>query len=295
MNKNSILLLTISTVGLMLIAVFSLMSINRIEILLVALLSAIVFGSISPLVAARRLYFLAVEASHIALSAATFSIVLANTTPINHEVFWAIALGLLAIYVMGFAIHKGMSPDIVTSIATAASISGSVIAIHLILTRYRISYSLWSLLLGDPLLISRIDLYILTILSIATLAISIAIYKVVIYVGVDRDGALLTFKNANVYDFLFFTALGISSIALLRIVGYIIEHILILLPALVSMNLVEGSKKIMLISIYVSIASTLLGFIFSLKTNIAPAGAVGVIALLMYIFSLVTNRLRRYG
>lgn len=268
---------------------------SKLEVFLTALLSSLVFGSISPLIAARRLYFLAVEVSHIALLAVALSIVLANTTPINNEVLWAIALGIIMIYMVGLAIHRGIDPDIITSVITAASVSGSVIAIHLVLTRYRVNYSLWSLILGDPLLVTRRDLYTLIIITAIVVTISVLTYKVVIYVGVDRDSAMLTFRNIGIYEFLFFTSLGLASIALLRIVGYVIEHILILFPALISMNLVEGGRRVMVMSIYVSVISTLLGFILSLKINIAPAGAIGLTALSIYIFSLVVGRLNRYG
>lgn len=269
--------------------------INRLEVFLTALLTALVFGCISPLIAARRLYFLAAEASHMALLSASLSIVLANESHLKSELVWAIALGLALIYAVGFAIQRGMNPDVVTSIATAATVSGSVMAMYIVLTRYRVGYSLWSVILGDPLLVTRRDLVVLSSLSLLVLTIAISVYSVIIYLGVDRDSAVLIFRNIWIYEYLFFTALGIASIAMLKIVGYVLEHVLLLLPALVAINVVEGGRNVMVSSICISIASTMLGFSLSLAVNIAPASAVGFIALAAFILSLAIKRLGLYG
>ncbi|MEM1645160.1 MAG: metal ABC transporter permease [Ignisphaera sp.] len=291
MDKTSILMILLLIFSLFLSAIV----INRVEYLAVALVSSVMMGVVSPLIAARRLYFLAAEISHIALFAATLSIILTNITIVKNEMFWVIAIGMAMVYSVGIAIYRGIDPDIATSIVTALSVSGSVIAMYLVLTRFRTSYGLWSLILGDPLLITRKDLYILMGLAIMVMILSLSIYKVIIYVGVDRDSAILTFGNIYIYEFLFFTILGLTSLTLVRIVGYVLEHVLLLLPALITMNVIEGGKKIIFSSICFSIISSLLGFSLAVKLNLAPAGAVGFIALATYVISIAIRRLKRYG
>ncbi len=268
---------------------------RRVELLAVALLSSLMMGVVSPLIAARRLYFLAAESSHMALLAASLAVILTNITPVKYEFFWVLLVGLAITYSVGLAIHRGVDPDIATSIATGATISGSVIAMYIALTRFRTSYSLWSLILGDPLLTTRQDIYVLTLLTAIALAVSLSTYKVMIYVGIDRDSAVLTFGSTHIYEILFFTVLGLTSLALIKIVGYALEHVLMLMPALTSMNLVEGGRRLMVSSVCLSIASNLLGFSLAMKLGVAPAGSVGLIALSIYLASIVAKGLRRYG
>jgi len=201
-------------------------------------------------------------------------------------------VGLSIIYVVGFAIHKGFDPDVVTSIAIGATVSGSVMAMYFALTRYRTSYSLWSLILGDPLLATQRDVYALATMAIVVVVLTLAIYKVVIYLGIDRDSAYLVFRNVHIYDFLFFTVVGLTSIAVIKIVGFVLEHVLLLLPALTAMNVVEGGRNVLVTSIVVAISSTLIGFSTAMVLNIAPASAVGFTILSMYI---VTKALQRLG
>jgi zinc/manganese transport system permease protein len=89
-------------------------AIARVEYLAVALLTSVMMGIASPLIAARRLYFLASEYPHMALLATTLSIILVNITPVNYEFFWVIVIGLISMYLVGYAIHRGVDPDIAT-------------------------------------------------------------------------------------------------------------------------------------------------------------------------------------
>lgn len=285
----------IATVMLLASLAVAVTSIERVELLAVAVLSSLMMGVVSPLIAARRLYFLAVESSHMALLAASLAVVLVNTTPVKYEFFWVLLVGLAIMYSIGLAIHRGVDPDIATSIATGATVSGSVIAMYVALTRFRTSYSLWSLILGDPLLVTRQDIYVLAVLATVTVVASLATYKVMIYVGIDKDSAALAFSSIHVCEFLFFTVLGLTSLALVKIVGYALEHVLLLMPALMSMNLVEGGRKVMALSICLSAASSLLGFSAAVKLSIAPAGSVGLVALAIYLASIVARGLRRHG
>ncbi|MEM4694813.1 MAG: metal ABC transporter permease [Ignisphaera sp.] len=272
---------------------FSFLYIPRVEWILAIILSATIYGSVSPLIAARRLYFLASEVSHIALFAVTISVALSRETPLNSEILWAIIVGLAIVYVVGYAIHKGFDPDVATSIVVSATASGSVVSMFVVLTRYRVEYSLWSIILGDPLLTTWRDIQMLTIISLVLLITALAIYRVTIYIGIDRDTVMLSVKNIYIYEFLFFTVLGVACIALMRIVGYIVEHILLLIPALTAINIVEGSNRVLALSIYLSIVSGLLGLILSYWLNIAPASSIGFTALMIYIFSIVLKRVKR--
>jgi ABC-type Mn2+/Zn2+ transport system permease subunit len=271
-------------------------AIARVEYLAVALLTSVMMGIVSPLIAARRLYFLASEYPHMALLATTLSIILVNTTPVNYEFFWVIVIGLISMYLVGYAIHRGVDPDIATSIATAGSVSASVMVMYIALRMFRVSYSLWSLILGDPLLVTHRDIYVLAMLTFVVVVVSIAIYEAVIYMGIDRDTSTLIYgRMVHLYDFLFFTVIGLTTLAVLKIVGYILEHVLLLLPALVAINLVEGGRKVMITSLFISTIATLLGFSLSIKLNLAPASSTGFIILAMYLISIAVKRLRKYG
>ncbi|MCS7111183.1 MAG: metal ABC transporter permease [Ignisphaera sp.] len=244
--------------------------------------SSVLYGALSPLISARRIYFLAAEAPHTSLLSITAGIILSNTFPILDEFYWAILLSTFLLYLIGFAIRLGFDPDIVTSAAIALTASASVIAVAYVLSKYSIKYNLWSVILGDPLLTTAEDLYILACISLIVLCITLYIFRINVYIGVDTDYMKLHGVRLNLYDAILFAIIGVASVALLKIVGFVLEHVLLLLPSIIAMNFVEGSNQVFATSILLAVIMSMVGLIVSIHLNIAPAGSIGLTAFLFY-------------
>lgn len=258
------------------------------------LFSSILYGSLSPLISARRMYFLAAEAPHISLLSIAAGIVLTNTFSILNELYIATFLSILLLCLIGFAIRLGVDPDIVTSTAVVLTASASVIAIAYVLSRYSIKYNLWSVVLGDPLLTTTGDLYVLALTSLIVLCTSFYVFKVNVYIGVDMDYVRLHGVRLNLYDIVLFSVIGVASVSLLKIVGFVLEHALLLLPSIIAMNFTEGSNKVFAASILVAVIMGMLGLTLSIHLNIAPAGSIGVVAFLFYVTTHIL-RVKRSG
>ncbi len=249
--------------------------------------SSILYGALSPLISARRIYFLAAEAPHISLLSITLGIILSNIFSTLNEFSWALLLSVTLLYLIGFAIRRGLDPDIATSAAIAFTASGSVITTSYVLSKYGVRYNLWSIVLGDPLLTTARDLYILACLSLIMLCAILYIFRISIYIGIDMSYVKLHGVRLLFYDLILFTVIGIASVALLKIVGFILEHILLLLPSIIAMNFAEGSNKVFAISILLSIFMGMMGLALSIHLNIAPAGSIGLTAFLLYITTYI--------
>lgn len=260
---------------------------------LTILFSAILYGALSPLISARRIYFLAAEAPHISLLSVALGIIFYNVLPILSEFSWALVLSLILIYVIAFAIRWGLDPDVVTSATVAFTASSSIIAISYVLSKYSIRYNLWSVILGDPLLTTRDELYVLIGIALIVFFTVLYIFKISIYIGIDTDYTKLHGIKLIFYDIVLFTFIGLASIALLKIIGFVLEHVLLLLPSLIAINLTEGSYKVLYISILSSIFSSILGLLVSIYLNIAPAGGVGIVAFIFYFVTLILKVRKR--
>ncbi len=263
--------------------------------ILIFVLSATLYGFLSPLIAARRFYFLATESPHIALFAVAISIALSRAIGILSEFIWSIAISIVLIYIAGYAIEKGIDPDIATSAMIALSSSGSVIAIYYVLTRYSVSYNLWSIILGDPLLSTWSDVYILGAVCIITIITVIATYNVNVYMGIDREFVRIGLERPWIYSYALYTIVAIASVALLKIVGFVLEHVLILLPAPISMAMSESSYTVLIVSILIAVLSSLLGLKISIEMNLAPSGVIGIIILFIYLLVHILKRLGVLG
>ncbi len=255
--------------------------------------AAIVYGALSPVIAARRLYFLAAAAPHTALLAALIAIPVASNIGFLPVYWWAIAIGVPLIYIVAYLMHRGLDPDIATSMFVALTASSSVIALNIIRERYSSSYSIWAYIVGDPLLVPLNEIVYTTAIAIAILILTILSYREAICLGVDKDYAMLAGIRVRMYDMLIFGMLALATIAVIRVVGFVLEHVLILLPASIAMLFTESACMILAISLTLSSVASLVGLYMSTQLGVAPAGAVGLVLLLVYILGMSIKKVRK--
>ncbi len=248
--------------------------------------SALTLGAISALIGARKLFFLAGAAPHSGLFAALVAIPLAYMTGYDPVVI-ASLIGVLLVYMVGYAIHRGHDPDVSTSVFIAFSASLSVILAYYVLTSYPVQTDISAIILGDPLLATPAEALFMIGLSIASFIIVWTTYREQISIGIDRDSARLAGIKVWVYDLIVFTLLGLAAAALLRIIGFILEHVLILIPVSIALTASKSSGKAFTISILSALTGSLFGLNIALVFNLPPSGVTGAVLLAYYLLSLL--------
>ena len=248
--------------------------------------SALTLGAISALVGARKLFFLAGAAPHSGLLAVLVAIPLAYMTGYDPVVI-ASLVGVLLVYMVGYAIHRGHDPDVSTSVFIAFSASLSVILAYYVLTNYPVQTDISAIILGDPLLATPTEALFMMGLSAVSFVIVWTTYREQVSIGIDRDSARLAGIKVWVYDLIVFTLLGLAAAALLRIIGFILEHVLILIPVSIALTASKSSGKAFTISILSALTAGLLGLNIALVLNLPPSGVTGVILLAYYLLSLL--------
>jgi len=204
----------------------------------VIICASLIYGVLSPIISARKLYFLSIASSHSALLAVVLAIPLAKIC--LNEYLWSILIGISLLYCVCYAIEKGIDIDVATAIFVSFTSSASVIAMYLVLTNYPVETDLWSIILGDPLLVNWYDVYYTMIIAIITVMIVLLTYREQISIGIEKDCATLSGINVKLYDILLYTILGIATISMIKIVGFVLQHVLIALPSAISMLLAKN-------------------------------------------------------
>ena len=252
--------------------------------------AAVAYGTMSSIVAARRLYFLAGASAHSALLAAVLALPLANLVGLLSERAWAVLVGLALTYSVGYMIHRGMDPDVATSIFVAATASASALAIYYVLTRFPLEAELWAIMVGDPLLSSPSEAFYALGVAGLTASAVVLTYREQVYIGLDREFARLSGIRTWAYDLLVFTLLGLITVSLIKVVGFVLEHVLLLLPSAIATRLSRSSRAVLLASLSVSLAASLSGLYLSVLANLSPAGLVGLVLLAAYLACMAIGR-----
>jgi len=276
--KRSFLLSSLVLLALSIIA--SYLAVNYVWVT-VMLAAGIAYGSLAPIIASRRLYFLAGAAPHAAFLAAVMGIPLSRVIGLDPYIL-AIITGLVLVYVIGVAVHRGADPDIATSVFVAFTASATVIAVYFTLSAFPLETDITAIVVGDPLLATPREAIGAVALAVACLLGAGLTYCEQACIGVDPDTARLSGLRIWVYDLVLFTLLALSTVALVKIVGFVLEHVLILLPASIAVTSAWSARSTFIVSLLSSIAASLFGLYLALVFNQAPAGIAGLSLLAVY-------------
>jgi ABC-type Mn2+/Zn2+ transport system permease subunit len=250
--------------------------------------AALVFGLLGSLVAARRLYFLAGAAPHASLLAALTALPLAFGLGLPLSPTLA-ALGVLLVWLVGLIIYRGFDPDTATSLFVSLSASLSVILAYMIETRYALGFDLAALVFGDPLLATHSDAAAAAAVAAAVAVAVLATYREQVYIGVDREAARLTGLRVWLYDAVFFTILGLGVSVLIKAVGFVLEHVLVLVPGVIACY-APSSRDALLYAVSSSLLSAAAGLSLAIYLDISPVGATGVILFLLYLAAWLSSK-----
>lgn len=249
--------------------------------------ASIAYGFMSSIVSVRKLYFLAGASPHAALFAVVLSIPLAHYLVEDAQFIISIMIGLFLIYIVGYSIYRGLDADIATSVFVGFTAAGSVIMSYYVLVNYPVEFDLAAIIMGDPLLTNWLDALVALIIAVIAALLVMLTYREQLSIGINRESAYLAGLNVKVYDLIVFTLLGITTIGLLRIVGYILEHVLVLLPASIALSSAKSAYQALVTSIVTALTASLIGLHLGIVLNLSPSGLTGLILLIYYLSALI--------
>jgi zinc transport system permease protein len=181
-------------------------------------------------------------------------------------------------------------PD--SSVAILLS-SGLAVGIVLISLSGGFSLDLFSFLFGSILLISTQDTITIVFLSIAILAIIAIMYRRLMYITFDEKQASVSGINVKLANYIFIVLAAITVVTSIRLVGVLLISALIVLPNITAILFGRGFKKTAIISIGIAIASVVSGIVISYFANIAPAGAIVLTGVAIFLCTIVTRNIRK--
>ncbi|MCE4621707.1 MAG: metal ABC transporter permease [Desulfurococcales archaeon] len=244
--------------------------------------SGIAFGALSIIVYSRRLMYMAAASPHSAFLAAAVSIPLSIKLRLPMDL-WMLVIGLTLVYLVGWLTYRGMDPDEATSLFVGLSASGGVLASYYVLTRYPYSSKIWAVVFGDPLLSTRRE--VLFSLAVAGLFVifSFTCIREIVYIGADVEDARLSGLKVWLYDLALFTSIGLVVIVMIRTVGFILEHVLILIPGLIAHYSSKGVYRALSLSILIALFSSIAGLALSIGLDQSPSAMTGLLLVIEFM------------
>ncbi|MEM4594415.1 MAG: hypothetical protein QXU80_05220, partial [Zestosphaera sp.] len=90
----------------------------------------LIFGFLSPVIAARRLYYLSAAAPHSTLFSIALSLIVTGTSWSNNYYVVAVAVSVLLMFGVSYMVRSGLDPDVATSVFVAGTTASSVLILY---------------------------------------------------------------------------------------------------------------------------------------------------------------------
>ena len=243
------------------------------------------FGAVSGVVSARRLYFLAGGMPHTALVAVLAGLLASSF--IGGSVYaWSVLFASIFSLFAWLLLRLGVDPERAAAVYVAFASSLAVILAYYVLSGVEVHQSLWAYVLGDPLLVSPADTVFIASVSLAALLAVYTIYRGVVIVALDPGFAESVGIRAWLYDLASVLLLAVVSTAMLRVAGFVLEHVLILVPGIIAARITSSASSALRASILVAVSASLAGLAAGCLLDASPSGAAGLILSLLYILVL---------
>ncbi len=222
---------------------------------------------------------------------------------LSHVSLAGLAIGLLfkinplvtaiaAAVISSIAIEKlRLSKKIFGESALSIFLSGSLaLAIVLISLAHGFGVDLFSYLFGSITTVKQTDVIIIGILGLLIIVTVLAFYKELVYVTVDEEAARVSGIPTRFINILLIVLSAFTVALAIPIVGVLLISALMVVPVVSALQLKLSFKKTIVVAEGISIFSVVSGIISSFYLNLSPGGTIVLIAIVVFIITLILKR-----
>lgn len=243
------------------------------------LLIAVNAGLAGAFAAFRSATFLISGAAHAALAGAALVLVAGGALaasdigPVLGGAVFAIGLALLAATARDTQGQR--ETDVTIGVGFAFSMALAVLLISLIPEQ---AARVWGILLGDMLLLSSGDLWVLG-LTTAGVALCFALcWRPFLFITFDLEGARAFGIRTAPYNYLLFALIGLSTAVLLKSVGAIVVFAMLAAPAATAKLFASSVRRTMAYAFLIALLSGVLALLLSSVLRFSVSALAALIA-----------------
>jgi zinc transport system permease protein len=138
--------------------------------------------------------------------------------------------------------------------------------------------NLFAFLFGSILTVTGDDFAIVAGLGVGGLGLIALLYRGLVAVAVDEDGARVTGVPVGFLNVLLAALVGITIAVSMRIVGILLIAALMVLPVVAASRIAWSIRSTILLSMAIGLAAVFVGLTVSYYADLAPGGAIVLVA-----------------
>ena len=255
-----------------------------------ALVAGIVVGTIAPLIGVflvvRRYSLMSDTLAHVSLAGIAVSALL-NTPP----VITAVVTTLLAsLGIEKLRQTRRLFGEAVLALFLTSSLAFAVV----IFSALRgLNGNLLSYLFGSITTVSPNDVWVIGVLGVVVVVLMLYFYQRLFAVAYDEDVAQAQGLPVQRLNLLLVMLAAITVSLAMRIVGVLLIGALMVIPVMGAMQYQLSFRRTTVLAILFSLVSVLMGLMLSFTLNLASGGTIVLVALGLFLLSLVWRSISR--
>ncbi len=230
---------------------------------------------------------------------------------LGHVTFGGVAVGFLVAAVVGweqplivalvFAVlaalgmqHLSVHTDAYGDVPVAVLLTGGF-AVGVLVINFdsvRLTGSIEDYLFGNVVLLSTTDLYVVVALTVAVVGTVVVTHKQMLYATFDREAAAMSRVNVGFYDTLLVVLTAGFVVASIYVLGVILVAAMLVVPAAAAMQTAGTFRKSMVHAVVVGQFSAVGGVVFAYLLDLVVGPTIVVIAISVYVASVVWSYVR---
>ena len=231
----------------------------------------------------KRFSFIGDGLSHVAFGAMAVAAVL----HLSNEMLLVLPVTILsAVLLLRTGQRAKIKGDAAVAMISVAALAFGYLIMNLFSASANLSGDVCSTLFGSMsiLTLSRREVWLSVVLSVAVVVIFIAFYNKIFAVTFDEDFARATGTGAERYNLLIAVVVAVIIVLAMNLVGSLLISALVIFPALSAMRLFGSFKAVTVCSAVLSVLCALLGILVSVLAG-TPVGST-IVAVDVAAFAL---------
>ncbi|MCK9223821.1 MAG: metal ABC transporter permease [Candidatus Muirbacterium halophilum] len=241
---------------------------------------SIPLGIIGTLIVINRLVFSAEGIAHTAFGGIGLSLYFGQSPFLGASLFSII----MALFLGALSSEKKERSDSLIGVIMAVSMAIGIIFINLT-PGYKSEPMTY--LFGNILTVAKSDIIYSIIFALICLLYISVYYRKILLVSYDPSYALSKAINVKLHNMIFFLAIAITVLFVIKIAGLIMLIALISIPAYIMEKYSKNLKKMIINSIIFTLFISIIGFLLSLKLNISSGGAIVIIGGIFFLLDKI--------
>lgn len=150
-----------------------------------------------------------------------------------------------------------------------------------------------SFMFGSIVAIPDVELYTVSIVATLVIVMYFTLYKKLVYIIFDEDGARLSGINVDLINKIFTFLIAITVAIASRTVGALMVSSLMVIPVSCAIKISHSFKKTVINSCLFGILFTIIGINLSYYLQLKPGGSIVLTGLFVLIVLIVVNKFRK--